>query len=124
MKLVRWLFLVPMLFLLLILVPTGALAEEIKDTSEGNVPVTIIDDTTGASPANGTVTLPDYIYYQNATYPYYVDRGDAVTLNVVPDEGYEIGDLRVTYIKNRAFANYHNVFNCIEPFCVARRICV
>ena len=109
---------------MLILVPTGALAEEIKDTSEGNVPVTIIDDTTGASPANGTVTLPDYIYYQNATYPYYVDRGDAVTLNVVPDEGYEIGDLRVTYIKNRAFANYHNVFNCIEPFCVARRICV
>ena len=64
MKLVRWLFLMPMLFLLLILVPTGALAEEIKDTSEGNVPLTIIDDTTGASPANGTVTLPDYIYYQ------------------------------------------------------------
>ena len=85
MRLVRWLF----------LVPTGALAEEIKDTSEGNVPVTIIDDTTGASPANGSVTLPDYIYYQNATYPYYVDRGDTVTLNVVPDEGYEIGDLIV-----------------------------
>ena len=35
MKLVRWLFLMPMLFLLLILVPTGALAEEIRDTSEG-----------------------------------------------------------------------------------------
>ena len=102
MKLVRWLFLMPMLCLLLILVPTGALAEEIKDTSEGNVPVTIIDDTTGASPANGTVTLPDYIYYQNATYPYYVDRGDTVTLNVVPDEGYEIGDLRVTYKKIEA----------------------
>ncbi len=25
----------------------------------------------------------------------YVDRGDTVTLNVVPDEGYEIGDLIV-----------------------------
>ena len=53
MKLIKWLPLMLMLCLLLILVPTGALAEEIKDTSEGNVPVTIIDDTTGASPASG-----------------------------------------------------------------------
>ena len=68
----------------------------------GDVPVTIVDDATGAFPLHGTVDLPGYDHYQGAQYPYYVNRGDTVTVTVTPDEDYYIAYFRVTYKRTEA----------------------
>jgi hypothetical protein len=66
----------------------------------GTVPVVIIDETTGSefTQTGGKVTLPQYAYYGNfVREKYYVSRGDTVTVLAVPEEGWVIGSLRVTY---------------------------
>ena len=90
--------------------PDGAVSpkEEPEAAPQPNDPmaeyavyVYIIDDTTGAFPEHGTVSLEgDYqAFPYNTTYRYKVSRGDTLQVSAVPDEDYALDTetFRVTY---------------------------
>ena len=62
--------------------------------------VYIVDDSTGAYPQHGTVSLAgDYQAFPYEEYRYMVARGDTLTVSAAPDEGYLLDPetFRVTY---------------------------
>ena len=70
---------------------------------DGNVPVYIVDDTTGEAPEHGSVTLPGYTYSPYTGYSYHVSAGDTVTISAVPEEGYALTELLVTYKRTSSY---------------------
>ena len=103
----KTLYVLAALCVLLSLMPTAASASG-SDATEpegdplrnGTVPVEIIDETTGSeiTQSGGKVTLPEYAHYGDyERVKYKVSRGDTITVLAVPEAGYALGSLRVTY---------------------------